>query len=296
MTERTHEDRVPTGVRGWARTTMVGLITAVLMVPFLWMVSISFKGPTETYSYPPTLIPANPTLENYFQVWTASNLAVGMVNSLVVAVLAVVGNAIGAVAAGYAFAKVDFRGSKTLFFVVLATAMVPAVVQLIPLFLLMQDVPFAGGNNALGEGGTGLLNTHLGLALPLLVQPLNIFLARQYFLDLPDEIADAGRIDGATEFRIFWNLYLPMARPIVATIAILSFTGSWEDFLWPLVSTSTSAMQTLPLVLSTFASSGAVQYGPMMASAVVASLPVVVLFLVSQRHFVSGLSAGGVKG
>ncbi|GAA1504023.1 multiple sugar transport system permease protein [Agromyces terreus] len=281
---------------GWSRTVIVGLVTALLMIPFMWMISIAFKGPTETYSYPPKLIPESPTWENFVQVWTVSNLSVGMVNSLIVAVLAVAGNCIGAVAAGYAFAKIDFRGSKLLFLLVLATAMVPAVVQLIPLFLLVQDVPLVGGNDVIGQGGTGLLNTHLGLALPLLIQPLNIYLARQYFLDMPDEIADAGRIDGASEFRIFWNLYLPLAKPIVATIAILSFTGAWEDFLWPLVSTSSSSMQTLPLVLSSFTSSGAVQYGPMMASAIVASLPVVVLFLLTQRHFVNGLSAGGVKG
>lgn len=280
-----------------SRPVLVGIATAVLMVPFMWMLSISFKAPTEVYSYPPRLIPENPTLENYITVWTASNLSVGMINSFIVAVLVVVGNCIGAVAAGYAFAKIDFRGSKLAFIIVLATAMVPAVVQLIPLFLLVQNVPLAGGNDILGNGGSGLLNSHLGLALPLLVQPLNIFLARQYFLDMPDEIADAGRIDGASEMRIFWTLYLPMAKPIVATIAILSFTGSWEDFLWPLVSTSGPAMQTMPLVLSSFTTSGgAVQYGPMMASAVVATLPVVVLFLLTQRHFVSGLSAGGVKG
>ena len=285
-----------TGSGGWSRTVIAGVVTAILMIPFMWMISIAFKDPTETYSYPPKLIPDNPTFENFVQVWSASNLSVGMVNSFVVALLAVLGNCVGAVAAGYAFAKIDFRGSKVVFFVVLASAMVPAVVQLIPLFLLIQDVPLLGGNDITGEGGTGLLNTHMGLALPLLIQPLNIFLARQYFLDMPDEIADAGRIDGASEFRIFWNLYLPLAKPIVATIAILSFTGSWEDFLWPLVSTSTASMQTLPLVLSSFTSSGAIQYGPMMASAIVASLPVVVLFLLTQRHFVNGLSAGGVKG
>lgn len=286
----------PRRTSGWSRTIIAGLVTALLMIPFMWMISLAFKGPTETYSFPPKLIPDNPTLDNFVQVWSASNLSGAMINSLIVAALAVAGNCIGAVAAGYAFAKIDFRGSKAMFFAVLATAMVPAVVQLIPLFLLAQYVPLTGGNDISGQGGSGLLNTHVGLALPLLIQPLNIFLARQYFLDLPDEIADAGRIDGASEFRVFWNLYLPIAKPIVATIAILSFTGSWEDFLWPLVSTSTSSMQTLPLVLSSFVSSGAVQYGPMMASAIVVSLPVVVVFLFSQKHFVNGLSAGGVKG
>ncbi|MDR1513068.1 MAG: carbohydrate ABC transporter permease, partial [Propionibacteriaceae bacterium] len=141
--------------------------------------------------------------------------------------------------------------------------MVPAVVQLIPMFLLTMHAPLAGGNDVLGRGGTGLLDTRFGLVLPLLIAPLNVYLARQAFLGMPEELADAARIDGASELRIFARVFLPLARPIVATIAILSFTGAWEDFLWPLVIVSSPQLQTLPLVLSSFKGSGAVvNFGP----------------------------------
>ncbi|TDE14264.1 carbohydrate ABC transporter permease [Jiangella asiatica] len=284
------------GRTGWRRTIVAGIAALLVAAPFVWMLSLAFKPPTEVFGYPPALLPDAPTLENFRFVWDSTNIPVAMANSLVVATSTVLANCLAATAAGYALARIDFRGARVLFVVVLASAMVPAVVQLIPLFLITRGFPLAGGNDLLGHGGTGLLDTHAGLLLPLLVQPLNIYLARQYFLDLSPELADAARVDGAGELRIFWRIYLPLARPIVATIAVLSFTGAWEDFLWPLVVVSSPDMQTLPLALSSFAGSGATQYGPLMASTIVAIVPVVVIFIAGQRHFVQGLGSGGVKG
>ncbi|MGC0252460.1 carbohydrate ABC transporter permease [Pseudactinotalea sp. Z1748] len=271
-------------------------MAVIVAMPFIWMLSLSFKPTTEVFSYPPQLLPSEPTWENFRYVWNFTNIPIAMVNSLVVTTIAVIGNCMAAAAAGYALAHIKFRGSSLLFFTILGTAMVPAVVQLIPLFLLTQGVPLTGGNDIFGEGGTGLLNTRTGLVLPLLVQPLNIYLARQYFLSLSGEFGDAARVDGAGELRIFTRIYMPLAKPIIATIAILSFTGAWEDFLWPLVIISSPSMQTLPLALSSFAGSGAPQYGPLMASTLIAIIPVLIVFALGQRHLAQGLSAGGVKG
>ncbi|MEU6409163.1 carbohydrate ABC transporter permease [Microbispora sp. NPDC046933] len=281
---------------GWRRTLLAGVVTLLVAMPFVWMVSLAFKPKTEAFSYPPKLLPDQPTLSNFAYVWNSTNIPGAMANSLIVSTLTVVGNCVAATAAGYALARIDFRGSRLLFTTVLGSAMVPSIVQLIPLFLIVKGFPLAGGNDLFGQGGTGLLDSHIGLVLPMLVQPLNIYLARQYFLDMPGELAEAGRLDGAGELRIFWQIYMPLARPIVATIAILSFTGAWEDFLWPLVAVSSPQMQTLPLALSSFAGSGVTQYGPLMAGTFIAIVPVLVIFVAGQRHFVQGLGAGGVKG
>jgi multiple sugar transport system permease protein len=280
----------------WGRTVVTALVVFVISTPFLWMLSLAFKGPTEVFTYPPRLIPGQPTLDNFRYVWESTNIPGAMLNSLVVAAVVVTGNCLLASSAGYALARIPFRGSAVLFTVILGTAMVPAVVQLIPLFLMARGVPLAGGNNLFGQGGTGVLNSYAGLIMPLIVQPLNIYLARQYFLDLSPDFGDAARVDGASELRIFWSIYLPLARPIVATIAILSFTGSWEDFLWPLVTVSSPSMQTLPLALNAFASTSSTQYGPLMASTFLTMIPVLLIFALGQRHFTQGLASGGVKG
>lgn len=294
---RLNPRRSPRSRSAWARTVVTAAISLIVLMPFLWMISLSLKGAAEANSWPPRLIPDNPTMENFFYVWEKTNLPLAFANSTIVSVVAVLTNVVFAVAAGYAIARLPLRGKTFLFAVMIGCAMVPAVVQLIPMFLLTQHVPLAGGNDIVGAGGTGLLNTRMGLLLPLLIAPLNVYLARQAFLDLPDELSDAARIDGAGELRIFAQVFVPLARPIIATIAILTFTGAWEDFLWPLVIVSSPDLQTLPLMLSSFKGAGQViRYGPMMASAIVATIPIVIVFSVGQRSFVQGLASGGVKG
>jgi multiple sugar transport system permease protein len=198
--------------------------------------------------------------------------------------------------AGYAFARLPFRGSGALFYLLLATAMVPGAVTLVPLYLITKGIPFAGGNDMWGIGGTGLLDTLPGLALPSLVGAMNIFLARQYFLATSAELAEAARLDGAGELRIFFRVYLPLARPLMAVIAIFSFTGVWDDFLWPLVITTSPENLTVQLALSRFLVSGNIQYGPAMAGTVLVILPVLAVFILNQRSFISGLADGSVKG
>lgn len=271
------------------------VITALVLVPFAWMVSLAFTPPEKAFGSV-SLIPGSPTLENFKTAFVDANLARALLNSAIVALVVVVSNCLISVMAGYAFAMLPFPGSKVLFFVLVAGVAVPVSATLIPLFLMARGIPLAGGNDIFGQGGSGLLDTLGGVMLPYLVMPMNIFLARQYFSTAPGELAEAARIDGAGEVRIFAQVFLPLARPLVAVVAIFSFTGVWDDFLWPLVVTTSPQTQTVQLALARFLASGNIQYGPLMAGAVLVTIPVLAVFLFNQRSFVSGLADGSVKG
>ncbi|WP_162606034.1 carbohydrate ABC transporter permease [Jiangella aurantiaca] len=272
------------------------IATVLVMMPFLWMLSIAFKPEAEVFTDVPQILPADPTFENFATAWTSGNVGRAMINSTIVAGVAVLVNCTFAVLAGYAFAKLPFRGGTLVFLLMISTAMVPVAVTLIPLFLMTKGFPLVGGNDLLGQGGTGLLDSLGAVVLPHLIAPLNIFLARQYFLGLDDDLGEAARIDGANELTTFWRIYVPLARPLVAVVAIFSFTAVWDDFLWPLVVTSSLEAETVQLALSKFLTGGNVMYGPAMAGAVLVVLPVVAVFIFNQRSFIAGLSEGGVKG
>lgn len=281
-----------------SRLSFVILIVSTILVtlPFLWMVSLALKSPAEIAESAPRLIPRAPGFGNVTEALQGYGLLRAMFNSFAVGIGAIVANCVLATLAGYAFAKLRFRGSNVVFYAIIATAMVPGAVTLVPLFLIAKGMPFVGGNDVLGAGGTGLLDSLPGVLLPHILAPLNVFLARQYFLELPDELGEAGRVDGASELRIFVRIYVPLARPLIAVIAIFAFTGSWDDFLWPLVITSSEQTRTVQLALATFLSGDSIAYGPAMAAAVLVTLPVLAVFVFNQRHFLSGLSAGSVKG
>ena len=278
------------------RYVILVIIGLIVSMPFIWMVSLAFKDPTEAFAWPPTLFPQNPTLDNFTNVLSQTILPTAFLNSTIVSLVSVVTNLGLATLAGYAFARLRFPFRDVLFFVLISTTMIPAAVSLIPLFLMTKGFPLAGGNDLFGHGGIGLVDSLPGLILPHVVGALNIFLSRQFFLELPDELAEAARIDGAREFSIFWRVYLPVAQPLIATIDILSFTGAWEDFLWPLVVTSSTDKYTIQLALNSFQSGGNIQWGYMMAAAVLATLPLFLVFLFFQKYFVAGLASGSVKG
>lgn len=275
----------------------IGLLIAALIVslPLLWMLLSSFKPQADIFAWPPRLLPTSLTLDNYQYVLQNTSFPRYFFNSLVVSVMVVVANLLVALPAGYAFARLPIPGRDAVFLVVLGTMMIPSNITTIPLFILARSFPLLGGNDLLGAGGTGLLNTYLGIALPHLVLTFTIFLSRQFFLDLPAELADSGRIDGATEFRIFRSLYLPISLPIVATVAIFSFVTAWDDFLWPLVITTSDSMRTAQIGLSVFRSQFASQWGALFAASVLVVLPVVLVFLFNQRFFIKGLATGATK-
>jgi multiple sugar transport system permease protein len=259
---------------------VAGLIAMV--GPFIWMLLSSFKQEVEIREVPPTWWPQSPTLENYRTVFDRLNFAQYAFNSTVVALSITVGNVIFCSALGYALAKLDFPGRRVLFGTVMGTLMVPGMAIFVPLFVLVSNL--------------GLVNTYAGLILPFLVGAFGVFLMRQFILSIPDDLLEAARIDGAGELRIFWQVVLPLCRPALATLGILTFLSSWNNFLWPLVVATTEDMYTLPVGLALFSvGQDRTEYGPILAGAVVIVLPILVIFIALQRLFTRGIAMTGLK-
>jgi multiple sugar transport system permease protein len=261
---------------------VLGLGFIAMIFPFIWMILGSFKTNAEIRANPLGLLPEAATLDNYTQLFGRLDFATYFTNSVVVAVSVTVGNIIFSSMVGYALAKLQFRGKKILFVLVLGTLMVPGVVTFVPLFVLTSNL--------------GLVNSYPGLILPFLITPLGVFLMRQFISGLPDDIIEAARIDGASEWRIFARVIMPLCGPAVATLTILTFLGSWNNFLWPLVVATSEEKYTLPVALALYSvGQNAAQYGLMMAGAVVVVIPVLLVFIVLQRYFVQGIALTGIK-
>jgi multiple sugar transport system permease protein len=197
--------------------------------------------------------------------------------------------------AGYTFAKRRFPGRDAIFVFMLSTLMIPGVVFLIPNYLILQHIPFFGGNNALGQGGYGWLDSFWGLILPASVSVWGIFFFRQFMKSIPDEMIDAARIDGASEFRIYWQIALPLSGPAIAFNAISTFTWVWNDFFWPMLVISSENLKTVQLGLALYVVRNRTAWDDVMAGSVLATLPVLLIFLVFQRYFIRGITLTGMK-
>jgi ABC-type glycerol-3-phosphate transport system permease component len=263
--------------------------TSLLMVgPLYWMFSTSFKPSADVFASPPKWIPSPWTLANYRDVFTLLPFDRFFINSVIVA-FAIVGlNIFFDTMAAYAFAKLRFPGRDVIFFLLLITLMIPFQVNLIPLYRLM--VFFRDINPHLG------IDSYAALIWPSMIQVFGIFLMRQFFRSIPDEVIESARCDGASEFRIIWSIVLPLALPGMATLAIFTFLAAWNDFLWPLLVTSSDAHRTLPVGVALLARKNTINWGDTMAGTVLASFPLIIVFLVLQRRFIEGLTAGAVKG
>ena len=266
----------------WALHAALGALAAFSLLPLLWMVSASSMPAGAASTYPPPWWPSAPTLEHYRHLWVEGHIGQAFFNSLGVAsastVLSVTLNA----AAGYAFAKLKFPGRATLFALLLAALVIPGQVAMLPLFLMLKAL--------------GWVNTWAGVLVPGLASIFGIFLVRQYALGIPDELIEAARIDGAGEFRIFATVILPLMKPVLVTLAVLTFLGCWNDFMWPLIVLTDSDLHTLPLALASLSREHVQDVEMMMAGAVITVVPVLLLFLALQRYYLQGLLLGGVKG
>ncbi|QDB79546.1 carbohydrate ABC transporter permease [Georgenia sp. 311] len=261
---------------------LLGLGLVVVTSPFIWMALSSVKSEGEIRRVPPTWWPEAPTLDNFRELFQRLDFPQFFTNSALVAVAVTIGNLVFCSMLGYVLAKSDFAGKKALFRIVLGTLMIPGMVTLVPLFVLVANL--------------GLVNTYAGLILPFLAAPFGVFLMRQFFLGIPDELIDAARVDGASELRIFARIVMPLARPALATLAILTFLGSWNNFLWPLVVATTEDKYTLPVALALYSTGqNNTDYGLLLAGAVVVVVPVLVVFLLLQRYFVQGVAMTGIK-
>lgn len=258
-------------------------IGALLMAaPLLMMIMTSFKTPAEALHFPPTLLPARPTLDAYHTVLTEAPFFTWFRNSVIVAVSVTALILFTSSLGGYIFAKFSFPGKDVLFVLLLATLMVPFPVILVPIYLIVNKL--------------GLLNSLLALIVPSMVSAFGIFLMRQFVAAIPNDLIDAARLDGASEWTIYWQLIRPQLGPAIATLGIFTFMSSWNDYLWPLVAINDQDKMTLPLALSFFNTSHTTRYDLVMAASVLVILPIIVVFLFFQRHFINAMVLSGVKG
>ncbi|ELY0461212.1 carbohydrate ABC transporter permease [Listeria innocua] len=271
------------------------LISLVTVFPLIWTVSTSFKPTSEILSNSMNLIPKMFTWDNYNDVFSTTPFARYLVNSLILAVGGVLTNLFFGSLAGYAFAKLPFKGKKGLFMTFLGSMMIPAVVTMIPSFLVLKNFPLMGGNDITGHGGMGFINTYWAILIPGAAGAFSIFFMKQFFETLPDELSEAARIDGCSEFKIFWKIYMPLAKTALATLGIMTFQAGWNQFMWPLIVLNSQKMMTVQVGLASFQYNESANYGALMAGTIVSTIPVLFVFIFAQKYFVEGIAHNGGK-
>jgi len=261
----------------------VALILGAILtaIPLLWMISASLMPQGEATAFPPRILPSRVTFEHYADLFTRLSLGRAFLNSMFVASLATLASLMFNSMAGYAFAKLRFRGRDRIFaFLVLALA-IPAQVAMLPLFLMLKSM--------------GLVNTYMGVLIPYMATIYGLFLVRQFMISIPDDLLAAARIDGASELTIYFRIVLPVARPVLATLAIFTFMSAWNDFMWPLIVLTDDDHYTMPIAVANLLGEHALDLELMMASAVLTVVPVLTLFFVLQKQYIAGMMAGSVK-
>lgn len=258
-------------------------VIALIGLPLLWMLSGAIKDLKQINTFPPVWIPANPRWHNFADAWRAAPFARFYFNSVLTTAVATAVKLFNAILSAYALAYLAFPKKNLVFIVMLAALMVPLQVTILPNYLTLARANW--------------VNTYQGIILPTVSVVFGTFLLRQHFLSLPRDVLDAARVDGAGHLRMIWSVVLPMSRPVLATIALLTIVSQWNEFLWPLVITNTVKMRTLPIgVAYLFDVEGNTQWGVVMAGTVLVVLPMIVVFLLAQRHIVEGMTAGATKG
>jgi putative chitobiose transport system permease protein len=270
-------------MRSFFNYLMLGAIAVVMLTPMLWLVSTAFKGPAEDlFIFPPQLIPQQPTLDNFINVWKNNPFGRYFFNSLLVSGLTVGLNLLCCSLAAYPLARLDFAGRDVVFAAIVATILIPFQIVMIPLFILARNL--------------GLVNTYMGMIFPAIASAFGIFLLRQAFQGVPKELEEAARLDGCSELGIWWHIMLPSVRPALVTLAIFVFIGSWGDFLWPLIITNRPEMYTLPLGVSKLTGSSDADWRLIAAGAVLSIAPILTFFIVMQQYIVPSEAGSGVKG
>ncbi|MBD0329570.1 MAG: carbohydrate ABC transporter permease [Thermoleophilia bacterium] len=301
---RPSRGRIAKRARNVALYAVLVPFSIVFIAPFAWLVSSSLKPLGDIFVWPPQWIPENPTLANYElflglgkdDARSAEFVGRWFLNSAFVALSITALQLFFNSLAAYAFAKREFPGRTPIFILFLATMMIPGQVTLIPTYLVIRHMPLFGGNDIWGQGGHGWLDSYYGLILPGAVSAFGIFFLRQYMLSIPNELLDAARIDGASEFRIYWKIILPLTRPALAATGIFTFMYAWEDFFWPLIIITSPDLYTVPLGLTLYVVRNRTAWDIVMAGSVLATLPMILMFVIFQRHIIRGITLGGLKG
>lgn len=259
---------------------MLCLVTLIMLTPMVWLVAASFKGKEDLFHY--LFFSPHPTLNNFRLLFMDIPFFRFLMNSFFVSGMCVMTQLFFSSLGGFALAKYDFRGKKAVMILMLATMMIPGQVMLGPLYELIYHMK--------------LMDSLWGLIIPGMVSVFGMFLFRQSMLQIPDDLMDAGRIDGCNEFRIYWNIILPVSKPMIGAFCLIAFMGSWNSFLWPQIILHTRELATLPIALNQMVGVYSREYGTVMAGTVLSVLPVMILFFILQKEFISGLTAGAIKG
>ena len=265
----------------FALAAALGVVALLALAPLLWMVALSVMQGGEANRYPPRLLPSAPTLEHYRTLFSRLDMSRYVLNSAFLATTVTLISVLINGAAGYAFAKFRFKGRDSLYRLLVGALVIPGQVTMLPLFLMMKQL--------------GLVNTYVGAMIPWLASIFGIFLVRQYAMSIPDDLLDAARMDGAGEWQIFRRVVVPVIRPILLTLAVFTFMGAWNDFLWPLIVLSNDSRYTLPVALANLSLEHVQDTELMMAGAVLTILPVMLVFITMQRYYINGITAGSVK-
>jgi multiple sugar transport system permease protein len=272
----------------WVQRVFMLLMALLMAGPLVMMITVSLQTMPEIYAAEFTLLPKDPQWGNYTAAMNNGNWPLYFKNSAIVSAITLVASLFINAMAGYVFARIQFRFRQALFMVVLIGMMIPPQVTLIPVFTMLRSFTLFGGR-------TGLVNTYWGLVLPYIAGSFGVFLCRQYYLTFPVELDDAARMDGCSRFQAFRHIYLPLSGPVFASLAVLKFAGTWNEYTWPLVVTSGERLKTVQLALTAFRNEGEIFWNQLMAATLVVEIPIYIVFLFAQKHFVKGLLMGSVK-
>lgn len=272
------------------------LLSLVMLFPFFLMILTSLKTMDDIFAPRFVWFPEKLDWSNYTEALQRGNWGRYFFNTFyVTSVTVLISLAINSLA-GYAFAKLRFKGRDTLFIISLIGLMIPPQVTMIPVFLLLKHIPFAGGNNWLGQGGLGWIDSYNGLIVPYVAGTFGVFLFRQFFLQIPKELDEAAIMDGMGRLRAFWHIYVPLSKPVFATLIAIKATSSWNEYTWPLVITNSDNMKTVQLALSMFRDEHQVQWDLLMAATTLIVIPLILIFLFTQKYFIEGIVTTGIKG
>jgi multiple sugar transport system permease protein len=261
---------------------ILGVMTLIYIGPFLFSLSISFNADKNVFDWPIEIIPSDTTLDNYKNVWKDLPFGKWLFNSVLVTTIQTISNVFFAALAGFTFARLEFPGRKFLFTLLLSSLMIPGIILLVPKFIVLNEL--------------SMINSYGGLILPGLVGVTNIFLMKQFFETIPKDLEQAALIDGCSYFRIFWQIFIPISKPALAAVAIYTFQGAWNEFLWPVIVSYTEDMYTLPLGMASLRHELLTDWPLLMAGTIMISLPTLAIFIIFQRYFVQGVLSSGLKG
>jgi multiple sugar transport system permease protein len=267
-----------------------------VIYPFVVMVNTSLKTMQEIRKAETSFLPEKPIWDNYIEALSKGEWLRYFFNSIYLTSLAVVISLVINSLAGFAFARLKFRFRDTLFIITLIGIMIPPQVTILPVFVMLRYMPLCGGNNILGRGGVGLLNSHLGVLLPYIAGSFGVFLFRQFFMTFPSALDDAAKIDGLNRLQTFMKIYVPLSQPVFATLIVLKATHTWNDYIWPLVIINSDKLYTVQLALSKFRDDMSIEWNYLMAATTVIALPLIICFLTFQKYFVQGIVTTGIKG